>query len=139
MNSRQTSAPELHDLLIEAAETERRLPAALKKTPASWWPDIVQEWLAYAPDITYARLAAATPKQISDYDFVLEVVASAPKPDDRALMWAVGSTAAFRARGPSWIKIAKLRHSDRHRIKSHYRVVLLDTVRRWNKLARGEQ
>ena len=123
-------------MLLEAAETERRLPGALKKTPAAWWPDVVPEWLAYAPDVTYARLAAATPNQIDNYDFVLGVVASMQDVEDRALLWAVATTAAFRARGPNWVKIARLKHSDRHRIKSHYRVVLLSTVRDWNRLVR---
>ena len=136
MLSKQTSAPVLHDLLIEAAETERRLPAALKKTPAAWWPDTVPEWLSYASDVTYSRLAKATPEQIDNYDFVLQVVAAVPEVEDRSLLWAVATSAAFRNRGPSWVKIAKLKHSDRHRIKSHYQVVLLSAARNWNRLVR---
>ena len=42
------SLTELHDCLVEAAETERRLPAALRKQKLASWVDIQPEWLAYA-------------------------------------------------------------------------------------------
>ena len=36
---------QLNDLFLEAAETERKLPAAIRKQKLSSWPDHVQEWV----------------------------------------------------------------------------------------------
>lgn len=130
--SKKITVDELHDLLLEAAETERRLPPALRKTPAGWWPTIVPEWLSYADETTTTRLASATGKQVDNYDLVLEIITSVPSADDRSLLWAVGQSAVFRDRGPAWRKIGKIRHTDRRKVKSHYEVVLIETAMRWN-------
>ena len=130
--SRTLTAPALHDLLLEAAETDRRLPAALRKTPGAWWPEIAHDWLAYPDAKTTTRLPRATAEQIDNYDFVHEVVASVPDADDRVLLWAVAASAAFRQRGPAWSRIAKIQHTDRRRVKSVYEAVLVETVMRWN-------
>lgn len=131
--SRELTAPALHDLLLEAAETDRRLPAALRKTPGAWWPEIAHDWMAYPDSKTTTRLARATAEQVDNYDFVHEVVASVPDANDRVLLWAVAASAAFRHRGPAWTRIAKIQHTDRRRVKSVYEAVLVDTVMRWNR------
>lgn len=131
--SRKITAPELHDLLLEAAETDRRLPPALRKTRGAWWPEIAHDWMAYPDATTATRLPRATAEQISNYDFIHEVVASVPDASDRVLLWAVAASAAFRHRGPSWTRIAKIQHTDRRRVKSVYEAVLIDTVMRWNR------
>tara|TARA_R100000664_G_C2710927_1_gene107785 strand:- start:415 stop:831 length:417 start_codon:yes stop_codon:yes gene_type:complete len=131
--SRTLTAPELHDLLLEAAETDRRLPAALRKTPGAWWPEIAHDWMAYPDATTTTRLPRATAEQISNYDFIHEVVLSVPDANDRVLLWAVAASAAFRHRGPAWTRIAKIQHTDRRRVKSVYEAVLVDTVMRWNR------
>ncbi len=131
--SRELTAPALHDLLLEAAETDRRLPAALRKTPGAWWPEIAHDWMAYPDEKTTTRLARATAEQIDNYDFVHEVVASVPEREDRQLLWAVAYSSAFRSRGPAWTRIAKIQHTDRRRVKSVYEAVLVDTVMRWNR------
>ena len=126
------TAPELHDLLVEAAETDRRLPPALRKTSSSWWPEMFNEWLSYADETTTTRLAPATAEQISNYDFIHEVVLSVPEQNDRQLLWAIATSAAFRHRGPSWTRIARIRHTDRRRVKNIYEKVLVETAMRWN-------
>lgn len=131
--SRELTAPALHDLLLEAAETDRRLPAALRKTPSAWWPEIAHDWMAYPDAKTTTRLARATAEQVDNYDFVHEVVASVPDANDRVLLWAVAASAAFRHRGPAWTRIAKIQHTDRRRVKSVYEAVLVDTALRWNR------
>ena len=131
--SRELTAPALHDLLLEAAETDRRLPAALRKTPGAWWPEIAHDWMAYPDEKTTTRLARATAEQIDNYDFVHEVVASVPEREDRQLLWAVAYSSAFRSRGPAWTRIAKIQHTDRRRVKSVYEAVLVDTALRWNR------
>ena len=106
-NSRQISVVSFHDLLLEAAETERRLPGASRRTPASWWPEIVAgtDWLAWPSETTVTRIAHATGEQVDNYDLVHQIVMGLD-PDDRGLLWAVASSAAFRQRGPAWTKVS---------------------------------
>jgi hypothetical protein len=66
------SVIKLHEWLLEAAETERRLPPAIRKQVYTNWPDIKAEWLAYAPTAIQINLPTATPVQISRYDKVLD-------------------------------------------------------------------
>ena len=122
----------LHDLLVLAAETERRLPAARIKVTTTYWPDTLPEWLSYAAETTSMKLAAATAQQIDNYDFILDIITFVASPEDRALLWAVAKSAAFRSRGPAWMQIAKLRHCDRRTVKNDYQALLLETALRWN-------
>ncbi len=133
--NKRITAIELHDLLVEAAETDRRLPPGVRSTPSSWWPETFSDWMQYAPEKTTMRLAPATAEQISNYDFVHEVVLTVPLESDRQLLWAIAVSAAFRHRGPSWTRIAKIRHSDRRQVKSIYEKVLIETAYRWNAIA----
>ena len=129
---RKLTAAALHDLIIEAAETERRLPAARAKVTTTYWPDTLPEWMSYADEVTTMKLASASARQIDDYDLVLEIITFVADPEDRALLWAVAKSAAFRSRGPAWLKIAKLRHCDRRTVKNDYQTLLLETALRWN-------
>ena len=88
--------------------------------------------MGYADEKTTTRLAPATAEQISDYDFVHEIVLSVPDQNDRQLLWAIAVSAAFRHRGPSWTRIARIRHTNRRRVKDIYERVLVETVMRWN-------
>ena len=133
MTTRRTiTAVGLHDLLLEAGETDRRLAPAFRRTPGSWWPQTLPDWITLPPSSTKLRLPPATAEQIANYDFVHEVVAGVPEASDRVLLWAVAASAAFRHRGPAWTRIAKTRHADRRRVKSVYEAVLFDTATRWN-------
>ena len=117
----------VHDYLIEAAETERRLPAALRKQKLASWPDIQPDWLAYADSNKHNTLGKASARQIARYDEILLSIASLGSTDDRHLLWAVAHSAAFRRRGPSWLKLSKLLHCDRRTVKSRYQ----DALIRW--------
>ena len=135
MQNRRITAVEFHDWLLEAAETERRLPSANRRTPASWWPDVAAglDWLAWPSEKTHTRLAGATAEQVDTYDLVHDIVVGLPDPADRALLWAVAQSAVFRQRGPAWAKVAKLRHCDRRAVKRDYEATLLEAVMRWNR------
>ena len=125
--------PDLHDLLLAAAETERRLPPAMRKARNAWWPDTIPEWLSYPSEQVYTRLGAATNEQVTAYDLAIRIVLVQDDERHRQLLWAVAHSSAFRARGPAWRKIAKLRHCDRRTVKRKYHEALADTVRKWGK------
>jgi hypothetical protein len=137
---KKITAPELHDLLVEAAETDRRLPPGLRITPSTWWPDVYDaEWMRYADKRSRLRLSPATAKQISNYDWIHEIVLTVPAIVDRQLLWAIATSAAFRHRGPSWTKIAKIRHSNRRQVKNVYEKVLIEASYRWNNLLQAKR
>ena len=132
--SEKLTEVDLHDLLLAAAETERRLPPAMRKARNSWWPDTIPEWLSYPDEQVYVRLGAATNEQVTAYDLAIRIVTAQPDESHRQLLWAVAHSGAFRARGPAWRKIARLRHCDRRTVKRVYHQALADTVRTWNNL-----
>ena len=115
----------LHLWLLEAAETERRMPPALRQPSYGSWPDFNMEWLAYASVGTRVGLARATSGQISRYDKVLAWVAGLDDADDRQLLWGAAHTAAFRDRGPKWSKLAKLLSCSRPTVKRRYERALI--------------
>jgi len=119
-------------LLVEAAETERRLPALNHKS-VTFWPEIQAEWLAYPDEKTVTRLARANTAQITNYYLMIEIVLSVQSIEDRKLMWAVAHSAAFRQRGPAWLQIAKLLHCDRRTIKNRFFRLLVATTIQFNK------
>ena len=112
------SATALHERLIEACETERRLPPAKVRPSVTWWPDTLPEWLSYPDPTLRMSLARATAEQIGRYYQILDLVLKAPEADRRVL-WAVGHSAAFRQR-PRWAKVARLLHTDRRKVKRMY-------------------
>ena len=131
-NSRTLTAIDLHNLLLAAAETERRMPPALRQARIAWWPDTLPEWLSYPSEQTYTSLGAAMTEQVTAYDLAVRIVCEQPDIEHRQLMWAVAHSAAFRERGPAWRKLAKLKHCDRRTVKRLYQQAINDTVRRWN-------
>lgn len=114
--------------MLDAAVTDRRLPAAERYTTSTWWPDRRQEWGDYAPDRTQTRLARATPEQIDNYDLAHRIVASVSSVTDRRLLWAVAHSAVFRARGPAWSHIARITRMNRRAVKRAYEMCLHRTV-----------
>ena len=119
-----SSIADLHDLLIEAAETERRLPPALRRQKLASWPDYQHDWLSYASEKTATSLARATAKQISRYENLLEAVCSMQTSEDRRLIWATAHSGAFRQRGPAWTKLARQRQMHRQTVKDRYQQAL---------------
>ena len=99
---------QLNDLFLEAAETERKLPAAIRKQKLSSWPDHVQEWFGYGYHAAETPRLTATPEQVSRLDYAIELGITGLDVEDRKLVWAVAHSAAFRERGP--IKLLYLQH-----------------------------
>ena len=122
----------MHDLVLEAAETERRMPEKRLAKIKTYWPDVKAEWLAYAPSATRTQLARATSEQISTYDWLMNVIAKMSA-DDRKLIWMTAHSAVFRLRGPAWSKLSRITGIDRKMIRKRYQdalLVLLFTIRK---------
>ena len=109
-----------------AAETERRLPAAINYNLKTYWPEITGEkHVDFKPEITAMTLCRATNRQIDDYAKAMEmVITGLDDKEDRRLVWAVAHSAAFRERGPKWLKIAKMAHTHRETMKRRYEKAL---------------
>ena len=117
---------ELNELFMEAAETERKLPAAIRKQKMSAWPDYVMEWHGYGYNAFEAPRLKATPHQITRYDKAVGLAVTKLDEEDRRLVWAVAHSAAFRERGPSWTKLARiLQLNDPRIVKRRYKDVLI--------------
>ena len=97
----------LHSLFLEAAETDRRLPPAIRKQKMAAWPDVINDWHGYGWTQIGETVLRPTSKQISDYDKALELTVSMPEAD-RKLVWAVAHSAAFKARGAPWTRLARM-------------------------------
>ena len=98
---------ELHDLIINAAETDRRLPPAIRKQKMAAWPDVINDWHGYGWTQIGETVLKPTSEQIDSYDKAISIVAQATE-DDRRLIWAVAHSAAFKARGAAWTKLARM-------------------------------
>lgn len=105
--SEKLSVDQLHDLFLEAAETERKLPGVIRKQKMVHWPDYVKEWSAYGYDSLQPQRLKATPEQITRLDQAV-TIGLAMDEADRRLIWAIAHSAAFRDRGPKWTQIAKI-------------------------------
>ena len=106
MLKRPHSPASLHDDLVEAAETERRLPAAHPRKATTYWPEISHDWLAYADADAVPRLEPATARQVDRYDELLVAIISLPEEQDRKILWETANAAAFRSRVP-WRRIGQ--------------------------------
>ena len=116
----------LSELFMEAAETERKLPAAIRRQKMSAWPDYVMEWTGYGYNAFEAPRLKATPDQITRYDKAVGLAVTKLDEEDRKLLWAVCHSAAFRQRGPSWSKLARiLQLNDPRIVKRRYKDVLI--------------
>jgi len=116
----------LNELFMEAAETERKLPAAIRRQKMSAWPDYVMEWTGYGYNAFEAPRLKATPDQITRYDKAVGLAVTKLDEEDRKLLWAVCHSAAFRQRGPSWSKLARiLQLNDPRIVKRRYKDVLI--------------
>jgi hypothetical protein len=122
MISSMMTADDLHQLFLEAAQTEAWMPAAKQRARASFWPEMSAEWLSYADPETRVRLTPSS-EQIDRYD--LAITLSLTLEDrDRQLIWAVAYSAVNRVK-PHYARIAKQRHVDRRTIKRQYMAALV--------------
>jgi len=116
---------DLHDLFLEAAMTDRRLPAAVRKQKLASWPEYPLDWHGYGWTQQGDTILRPTSKQISNYDHALRLGSGMPE-NDRRIVWAVAHSAAFRARGPQWSKLARmLGLNDPRRVKQAYQDALV--------------
>ena len=111
---------ELDEWLIEAAETERRLPPAFRKQKLASWPSYQTEWLAYGDIVYTPSLSKATTIQVTKYELLLNLLIDHCETEQRQLIWAVVQTAAFRQRGAKWSLLARKFHKDRRSVKRDY-------------------
>ena len=126
MNVARLSMTELNELFMEAAETERKLPAAICRQKMSSWPDYVTEWSGYGYHAFEAPILKATPAQITKYEIALELGITKMDEEDRRLVWAVAHSAAFRERGAAWTKLARiLGLNDPRIVKRRYKDALI--------------
>lgn len=117
---------QLNDLFFEAAETERKLPGAIRKQKMVNWPDYVTEWSGYGYSTTETTRLKASPDQITRLDKAIDLALTKMDDEDRKLTWAVAHSAAFRDRGPKWTKIAKiLGLNDPRIVKRRYKDALV--------------
>ena len=126
MDYARLNIAEIDELLMEAAETERKMPAAMRRQKMSAWPDYVKDGMAYGYNAFEAPRLKATPDQIDRYDAALNLVLTKLDDTDRRLVWAVAASAAYRQRGPRWTKLAViLGLHDPRIVKKRYKDVLM--------------
>ena len=95
-------------LFFEAAETERKLPGALRSRYRVAWPEYVPDPnLAYGYGEFEVRPAPANASEVWRYDQILEL-AQVLDADDARLVWMVAHSAVRRQRGPAWSKVARV-------------------------------
>ncbi len=111
----------LDDLFMEAAETERKLPPAIKKQKMASWPEYVKSWQSYGWTDFAPSLPKATPQQITRFEQAIDILnTTGMTKEDKQLIWATAHSAAFRDRGPSWAKIGRKMHIDARTVKKRY-------------------
>tara|TARA_B100000287_G_scaffold435643_1_gene505242 strand:+ start:354 stop:770 length:417 start_codon:yes stop_codon:yes gene_type:complete len=109
----------LFEKFLQAAETERGLPEPIRAQKLTSWPDYRKTWQAYGWDKAKQPKIRPTPRQIDEYDRVLELSFIMPQ-EDRDLIWAVAHSAAYRERGPNWAMIARIRNVDYRTVKRQF-------------------
>ena len=122
--SDQSSAGDLHDLFMEAANTEQWMPVVRQQVGQTWWPEMQSEWLAYADTDATIRLTPSS-LQIDRYYLAIQIALSLKRPD-RELVWAVAFSAVRRSRGPQWKAIAKHLHLDRRTVRNRYMAIIVN-------------
>ena len=116
----------LDDLFMEAAETERKLPPAMRKQKMSSWVEYVRTWESYGWQDAEPRLPQATPKQISRLEQAMDLLNdNNMEVDDKRLIWAVAHSAAFNDRGPRWSAIGRKLRIDHRTVRRRYTDALI--------------
>ena len=124
---------DLHELFLEAAETDRKLPSVVRRTKMAFWVDYVKDWNSYGWDGKSKMKISATAGEIDRYDKIADYLAIMDV-KDRKLVWAVAHSAAYRDRGVQWTKIARiLRLNDPRIVKRRYQDVLVKLYYKLNK------
>ena len=115
---------ELHQMFIDMAQTERRLPIAIRKQKLASWPDYPLDWHGYGWTQQGDVKLRPTGQQIDEMDKAHSMIMQLDL-DDRRLVLAVAHSAVGRQRGPRWSRLAHmLGLNDSRIVKRNYRDVL---------------
>ena len=116
---RSLTVVDLHDLLVEAAQTDLWLASVMpKRRIASYWPEVKQDWLAYPPERTAQPRLIASPKQLDNYELVAELL-QLVEVKQRRLLWAC-AVSAVRRTTPAWSKLGRILGMDRRTVRRRY-------------------
>lgn len=107
MTPRELDIAQLAELFFHAAETERRLPPAIRKRSRANWPDYPDEFTGYGYTDAVLRLGPASTQDVTDYELALKLTPLMAE-DERRVVWAAAHSAVRRARGPHWRALAKI-------------------------------
>ena len=120
------SVEKLHDLFLEAAETDRRMPPAVRKAKMASWVEYPMDWHGYGWTQQGVTHLKPTSQQIDNFDKALALTFKMPE-IDRKIVWAVAHSAAFRDRGAKWTQIARLLSlNDTRIVKRRYQDALIE-------------
>ena len=115
---------ELHQMFIDMAQTERRLPIAIRKQKLASWPDYPLDWHGYGWTQQGEVRLRPTGEQIDEMDKAHSMIMQLEL-DERRLVLAVAHSAVGRQRGPRWSRLAHmLGLNDPRIVKRNYRDVL---------------
>ena len=120
------SVEKLHDLFLEAAETDRRMPPAVRKAKMASWVEYPMDWHGYGWTQQGVTHLKPTSQQIDNFDKALALTFKMPELD-RKIVWAVAHSAAFRDQGAKWTQIARLLSlNDPRIVKRRYQDALIE-------------
>ena len=132
MSVREKSDPRLRDmkqldtLFLEAAETERKLPPAIRKQKMSSWVDYVKTWESYGWHDFAPSLPKATPTELTRFELPMDILNDLNmEADEKRLIWAVAHSAAFNDRGPRWSAIGRKLRIDHRTVRRRYTDALI--------------
>ena len=115
---------ELHQMFIDMAQTERRLPIAIRKQKLASWPDYPLDWHGYGWTQQGDVRLRPTGQQIDEMDRAHSMIMQLEL-DDRRLVLAGAHSAVGRQRGPRWSRLAHmLGLNDPRIVMRNYRDVL---------------
>ena len=74
---------QLHSLFVDAAETDRRLPPAIRQQKMAAWPDVINDWHDYGWTQMGETVIRPTSKQIDEDDKAMGFPGKMPEEDRR--------------------------------------------------------
>jgi hypothetical protein len=73
------SVEKLHDLFLEAAETDRRMPPAIRKAKLAYWVEYPMDWHGYGWTQQGVTHLKPTSQQIDNFDRALALTFKMPE------------------------------------------------------------
>ena len=121
----------LGHMIIDAAVTDRKLPAAHRLGVKGFWPDITPDKMGYGYADVELRWGGATAAEVTKYDLVGEALRRVDVETAKHL-WLVANSAidfaakSVRERGPRWQLLAKMTGKHPQTIKRRWERGLAD-------------